>query len=126
MRGGCYPQILDMAHLFRGCFVGNRIAASLNDGIVQTLVTCEGIVVLLAAVVCLDYNIVRLGRHVARVAKLTVEGGGDMVQECAEGYSQSSFRIYSCVHVQYSAPFSARDVIGLTCSHSARPGRTTC
>lgn len=115
-----------MAHLLLGCFIWDGAACCLDNGIVQTLVTGVGIVILLAAVVGLDYNVVRFGRHVARAAKLAMESGGDMVQECAEGYSQSSFRIYSCVHVQYSAPFSARDVIGLTCSHSARPGRTTC
>lgn len=115
-----------MAHLLRGRLVGNSIAPRLDNGIVESLIAGMGIVILLATIVGLDYNVIRLGRDVARAANFSMKSCGDMVQECSERYSQSSFRIYSFVHVQYSAPFCARDEIGLTCSHSARPGRTTC
>lgn len=99
-----YEQIFNMAHLFRGRFTGNSNAPGLSNGIVEALVAGMGIVVLLAAVVGLDHYVVCFRPQIARAAKLAVKGCGDMVQERAEGHSQSSFRIYSCAHVQYSAP----------------------
>lgn len=77
----CYPQVLDMAHLLRGCFIWNGIAPRLNNGIVQSLVASMSIVVLLATVVGLDYDIVRLDRNVARAADFFMKSRGDMVQE---------------------------------------------
>lgn len=98
---GCCPQVFDMAQLFRGCFIGDSNAPRLNNSIVESFIASMSIVILLAAVVGLDYNMVRFDPHVARAAKLVVEGCGDMVQECTEGYPQSSFRIYPFVpHVQ--------------------------
>lgn len=85
-----------MAHLVRGGFIRNSNAPGLNNGIVESLVTGMSIVVLLAAVVGLEHNVVRFDPYVARAAKLVVKGCGDMVKERTEGYPQSGFRINSC------------------------------
>lgn len=53
----CYPQILDMALLLRGRFLGDCVAARLHNGIVQSLVASVGVVILLPTVVGLDHNI---------------------------------------------------------------------
>lgn len=54
----CYPQILNMAHLLRGRLIRDGITPCLNNGIVESLVTSMSIVILLATVVGLDYDIV--------------------------------------------------------------------
>lgn len=53
-----YAQIFDVAHLLLGRFIWNRSAPGFDNGIIQTLVTGVSVVVLLAAVVGVDYNIV--------------------------------------------------------------------
>lgn len=47
-----------MTLLLRGCLVRNGVAPCLYNGIVQSLVASKSIIVLLATVVGLDYNVV--------------------------------------------------------------------
>lgn len=66
-----------------------------NDSIVEAFVATACIVALLATVVGLHYDSVGLMSYVAGPPDLAMKSGGDMVQQCVQGNSQSSFRIDS-------------------------------
>jgi hypothetical protein len=65
------------------------------NGIVETFEAAVRIVALFATVVGLHNYSVRLCGYIAGPHDLAVEGGGDVVQQCVQGNSQSSFRIDS-------------------------------
>ena len=66
-----------------------------HDSIIETFVAAACIITLLATVVGLHYDSVGLVSYVAGPPDLAMKSGGDMVQQCVQGNSQSSFRIYS-------------------------------
>jgi hypothetical protein len=116
--------MFDVLRLFRGRLIWHRMMPRFHDGIVEAFVAAARIVTLLATVVGLHYDGAGFWSYIAGPPDLVVKRSGDMVQQCVQGNSQSSFRIDSLHLLSIARRWFSR--VCHTCSHSVRPGPTTC
>lgn len=79
-------EVFDTLHLFGRCFRRYSMLPRFDDGFIEAFVAAVSIVALLSTVVGLDYHGIGAHSHIAGPFELAMNGNGDMLEQCVQGY----------------------------------------